>query len=304
MKGTHLILGSSLLILAGCQTIGGESLPTVTRTGEVKDVIIRDNVEPTSVAANPGDEIRFINKRQGDVRVIFLHQVTENLTCQRNFGGPLGFGTKRNEYAAKLGANESASVCFRDPSEVKYVVRAESGDLIGEQNLAGTISVGGRDVARSSTMNTRQERDGMPTLTRTGEVKDIIIRDVVEPTSVTANPGDEIRWINKRQGDVRVILLNSTAEHVVCQRNFGGQMGSGTKRSGEYTANLGSNESASVCFRDGGEVKYVVRAASNDPMGEQNIAGTISVSARDMTRDSSNRQERRASNVEEQPASR
>ena len=298
MKGTHLILGSAVLMLAGCQTIGGESMPTVTRTGEVKDVIIREVVEPTSVIANPGDEIRFINKRQADVRVIFLHQVTENLTCQRNFGGLLGFGTKRNEYAAKLGANKSASVCFRDPGEVKYVVRAESGDLIGEQNLAGTILVGGRDMARDATVNSSgQERGGMATLTRTGEVKDVIIRDVVEPTSVTANPGDEIRWINKRQGDVRVILLNPTGENIVCQRNFGGQMG-GTNRT-EVTAKLGSNESASLCFRDAGDVKYVVRAASNDPMGEQNLAGTISVGGPDMARDTRSKQERRASNIDE-----
>ena len=161
MKGQHIILGSALLVLAGCQTIGGEGMPTVTRTGEVKDVIIRETVEPASVAANSGDEIRFINKRQSDVRVIFLNPVTENLNCQRNFGGPLGFGTKRNEYSAKLGPNETASVCFRDPGDVKYVVRASSGDIIGEQNLAGNIAVGGRDrdVARDPSMtNSRQER--------------------------------------------------------------------------------------------------------------------------------------------------
>jgi hypothetical protein len=71
----------------------------------------------------------------------------------------MGFGTKRNEYAAKLGPNQSASVCFRDPGEVKYVVRAASGDIIDEQNFAGTISVGGRDSARASTGNSnRQER--------------------------------------------------------------------------------------------------------------------------------------------------
>jgi len=159
MKGQHIILGSALLMLAGCQTIGGESMPTLTRTGEVKDIIIRDGVAPTSVTANPGDEIRWINKRQGDVRVIFLNPVTENLTCQRNFGGPMGFGTKRNEYSAKLGSNESASICFRDPSEVKYVVRAASNDPIGEQNIAGTIFVGGRDMARESTVEQDAARD-------------------------------------------------------------------------------------------------------------------------------------------------
>ena len=133
-------------------------MPTLTRTGEVKDVVIREGVEPASVMVNPGDEVRWINKRQGDVKVIFLNPVTENLTCQRNFGGPMGFGTKRNEYSAKLGSNETASVCFRDSGEVKYVVRAASNDPIGEQNIAGNISVGTRDSARESTTSGREQR--------------------------------------------------------------------------------------------------------------------------------------------------
>ncbi len=117
-------------------------MPTLTRTGEVKDVIIRDVVEPSSVTVSPGDEIRWINKRQGAVRVIFLNPMTENLACQRHFGGLMGFGTKRNEYSAKLGPNTTASVCFREAGEVKYVVRAESSGSSGEQNLAGAISIG------------------------------------------------------------------------------------------------------------------------------------------------------------------
>lgn len=149
MHVQRIILGSALLMLAGCQTIGGESMPTLTRTGEVKDILIRDAVEPTSVMVNPGDEIRWINKRQGAVRVVFLNPMTENLSCQRNFGGPMGFGIKRNEFSAKLSSNETASLCFRDPGEVKYVVRAESASHpSGEENIAGTISIGSEDMAR------------------------------------------------------------------------------------------------------------------------------------------------------------
>ena len=60
----------------------------------------------------------------------------------------MGFGTKRNEYSAKLSSNETASLCFRDPAEVKYVVRAESNDPIGEKNLAGAISIGSQNLAQ------------------------------------------------------------------------------------------------------------------------------------------------------------
>jgi plastocyanin len=159
MKAQQAILGSALLVLAGCQTVGNEGIPSLTRTGEVKDVIIRESVAPTSLTVNPGDEIRWINKRQGDVRVVFLNPITENLTCMRNFGGIMGVGTKRNEYTAKLGSNESASVCFRDPGEVKYVVRAASNDPSGEQNIAGNIVVGGdRQNAARESASDRQER--------------------------------------------------------------------------------------------------------------------------------------------------
>jgi len=158
MKAGQMIVGSALLMLAGCQTIGGEGMPTLTRTGEVKDVFIRDVVEPASVAVNSGDEVRWINKRQGAVRVIFLNPVTENLACQRNFGGPMGFGTKRNEYSAKLGPNDTASVCFRDSGEVKYVVRAASDDPIGEQNIAGTIEIGGDRAARETSREKQEHR--------------------------------------------------------------------------------------------------------------------------------------------------
>ena len=149
MNVQRFIMGSMLILLAGCQhMVVRDSMPTVTRTGEVKDVVIRESVSPTTVTASPGDEIRWINKRQGDVRVIFLTPVMEMLTCQRNFGGIVG--ADRNQYTAKLGSNDTASVCFRNPTEVKYVVRAESSDPSGEQNLPGTITIGSEDQARRS----------------------------------------------------------------------------------------------------------------------------------------------------------
>ena len=70
----------------------------------------------------------------------------------------MGFGTKRNEYSAKLGPNDTASVCFRDSGEVKYVVRAASGDPIGEQNIAGTIQIGGNRAARESPREKEEQR--------------------------------------------------------------------------------------------------------------------------------------------------
>lgn len=142
MNASRFIIGSTLLLLAGCQHIGGEGMPTVTRTGVVKDVIIREDISPATLTVNPGDEIRWINKRQGKARVVFIDPVTEMLSCQRNFGGFGGFGVKRNQYTASLGSNDTASACFRSPSQVKYVVRADSNLPAGEENIPGTITIG------------------------------------------------------------------------------------------------------------------------------------------------------------------
>lgn len=133
------------MVLSGCQNMGlggGNGTPTVTRTGEVKDIIIQDSVSPEIVTANPGDEIRFINKRQGDARVIFLLPVEGQLSCQRGFGGLMN--ANKNQYTAKLDSNETASVCFKFPMEIKYVVRAESSLPSGEVNIPGTINIGGQ----------------------------------------------------------------------------------------------------------------------------------------------------------------
>jgi plastocyanin len=173
MKAQHIMMvGSALLILTGCQSTGmggGSGMPTVTRTGMVKDIVIRESVSPTTLTVNPGDEIRWINKRQGGARVVFLDPVTEQLSCQRNFGGIMG--ADRNQYTASLGSNDSASLCFRNAGEVKYVVRADSTDPTGEVNIPGSITVGGnneRSSARDSSPQSNEmagsnEQDRMST---------------------------------------------------------------------------------------------------------------------------------------------
>ena len=43
--------------------LGCQGMPTVTRSGDVKDIIIGDNLTLTETAVNAGDEVRWINKR-------------------------------------------------------------------------------------------------------------------------------------------------------------------------------------------------------------------------------------------------
>src|SRR4029078_2663941 len=73
MPMQNFIVGSALIILTGCQhSLVHDTIPTITRTGEVKDVVIQDTVSPASIMARPGDEIRWINKRQTDIQVTVL----------------------------------------------------------------------------------------------------------------------------------------------------------------------------------------------------------------------------------------
>jgi plastocyanin len=122
-----IMMGVAFFAVAACQHMGldrgrgseKDGTPTITRTGEVKDIIIReDNVSPAVVTAHPGDEIRWINRQQGDARVIFLLPMEGQLSCQRGFGGVMS--ANKNQYTAKLHVNETASVCFKNPSEIKY----------------------------------------------------------------------------------------------------------------------------------------------------------------------------------------
>lgn len=140
MRGQHFIVGSALIILTGCQhSLVRDNLPTMTRTGEVKDVVIQDSVSPTFVTAMPGDEIRWINKREADVQVTVISPVKEQLACQRNFSGKQE--PDRNQYIANVERNDTAAVCFRDPAELNYVVRTESDDPNVERSILGTIRI-------------------------------------------------------------------------------------------------------------------------------------------------------------------
>jgi plastocyanin len=128
-------LGVALLFVLGCQAV-----PTVTRTGDVKDVIIGDDLSSREIAVNTGDEVRWINKRTQPVRVIFLDAgLAEQLSCKNNVGGWM-----TPSDTAKLGKNETASACFRDPGYFRYIVRMESALTTGDINVQGVIKVGGQ----------------------------------------------------------------------------------------------------------------------------------------------------------------
>jgi plastocyanin len=128
-------LGVALLFMLGCQ-----GTPTVTRSGDVKDIIIGDDLSSAEVAVSPGDEVRWVNKRTAPVRIVFLDPVSDKqLSCKNNFGGLM-----TPSDTAKLATNETASACFRDPGYFRYTVRMESARTNGELNVSGVVKVGGQ----------------------------------------------------------------------------------------------------------------------------------------------------------------
>ena len=108
-----VIVAAQLMYLVGCQ-----SLSSVPRSGEIQEIVVGEGLSPAEMSVNTGDEVRWTNTRMVPVRIEFLEPVDGKLSCHNNFGG---FFTGRN--AATLGPNESASLCFREPINSKYVVR-------------------------------------------------------------------------------------------------------------------------------------------------------------------------------------
>jgi hypothetical protein len=135
---------AALVFLGGC-----ESTPTVTRSGDVKDIIIGDDLVAGEIAVSPGDEVRWVNKRTAPVRIIFLDPVSDKqLSCKNNIGGLMSPSD-----TAKLATNESASACFRDPGYFRYTVRMESAVTTGEINVPGVIKVGRQATGHTSDPN-------------------------------------------------------------------------------------------------------------------------------------------------------
>lgn len=134
MKMQHL----GVMLTIGALIVGCSSLPKVTRTGTVKDVLISESVNPKEVDAKVGDEIRYINKRTGEVKVVFLDEVGDRYSCNNGFGGMMGMMSNRE---ASLSANEAASVCFNKPGTYKYNVRMESDRPMGARSMTGSVKV-------------------------------------------------------------------------------------------------------------------------------------------------------------------
>ena len=111
----------------------------------------------------------------------------------------------------------------------------------------------------------------LPSFSRSGEVTDIVITDRLSAVTVQMNAGDEIRWTNMHSTPVRITLSDYVLDKLSCRSNFSGHFYSGAE------ALLQPNESAGLCFRAPGTIRYIVRMKS--PSGEVSESGLIEIGA-------------------------
>jgi plastocyanin len=132
-------------VLSGCTGVplGSSGLHDTSRTGKVHDIsIVGNEVTPKKVVVHPGDEIRWVNHRNASVRVAFSDPLDQKLSCERNFAMMTGL-----RHTTKIGANDSASLCFAGPGMLIYMVRMEANIPGNESIDSGSIEVASADTS-------------------------------------------------------------------------------------------------------------------------------------------------------------
>lgn len=129
------------MIAAGCMLGGCASLPEISRTQAVHDVEVRNGLVPVELYADPGDEIRWVNLRKDPILVQIANLEKDDLACQRGFANWRGALLESIE----VEPNETVSLCFKNPGQVRYNVRAETSVGGGDSVLPGRLSIGSRD---------------------------------------------------------------------------------------------------------------------------------------------------------------
>jgi len=133
MKTFYTVAVVGLIMMS----VGCASLPQTTRTGEIHQIGIGEDLSPAEITVKVGEEVRWVNSRSLDSRIDLLPVTLKNLSCQKGFTNFMG----RMRESVSLKPNESASLCFSTPTEVKYNVRMGAGVPGREKTVSGIIRV-------------------------------------------------------------------------------------------------------------------------------------------------------------------
>jgi plastocyanin len=122
---------AAALIMTACASRSPSAKTTVaetqagTRTGAVKNIMIKETVMPESLTVNAGDEVRWLNQRREPVTITFLDPIENSISCKKGFTKTMGMGT---DNATTLDPNETAGLCFTRLGTARYSVTSDSSD--------------------------------------------------------------------------------------------------------------------------------------------------------------------------------
>jgi plastocyanin len=128
-------------------------------------------------------------------------------------------------------------------------------------------------AACSNSPTATKTRSDIEAGTKTGMVKNIVIKETITPDALTVHAGDEVRWINQRQESITVTIDGPLEHNVSCRNGFSKAMGMGVDNS----TTLSSNETAGLCFSRVGTVKYSVRPSGDTRTTMADTHGSITV---------------------------
>lgn len=120
-----------------------------------------------------------------------------------------------------------------------------------------------------------------PDSSLTGGVFEIRIGGVPAPSVVTAQRGDEVKWINESNTTVEVSVVQTREELISCQKGFAsanlGYMFGTSEYENIVMAKMRPNESASLCFAIPGKYVYTVRKDPSVTGSLDKITGSITI---------------------------
>ena len=140
---THSILALALLSLAACSGSPTASkthseIEAGTKTGMVKNIVIKDTITPGSLTVRAGDEVRWINQRQEPVTITVDEPLDHNVSCRSGFSKAMGMGV---DNSTKLASNETAGLCFSRVGTIRYSVQTSSDSRTSLADTQGSITV-------------------------------------------------------------------------------------------------------------------------------------------------------------------
>lgn len=112
----------------------------------------------------------------------------------------------------------------------------------------------------------------LPEISRTAVVYDISIDEALSQENIVVKQGDEVRFVNLRKLDIQIDIPNIKSYELACQRGFENAFGSIRE-----SVTLKANETAAVCFKNPGVVRFIVRKETAQAGGKRLLEGSIAV---------------------------